>query len=518
MTQFNYSAPEFVLSGSSASPARDMPSVLFVLKNHRAGPEWEKSLPKHLADHAAWKGDLGARLSLHGHDAPHIFFGLGEFQALDAQEASEHAEAFGRYLLQQQIETARLFFPAPLLATESLPLLMGILKGLGLANFKITEFRTKNEPGPRLRKLEIALPAGSALSEAHLAILRATIQGVTFARHLIELPAHDGGPSDIAARFKASIDPKIIHLEIWDEKRIAKEKMGLLLAVGRGSEHPPRFLVARYGKEYAGKKPTLALVGKGVTFDTGGINLKTGEWRGLVEMKKDMGGAAAVLGTMLVLQKLKPKVSVIGITPLTYNCIDAKATLPSDVAMSRAGKTVEILNTDAEGRLILADALDYAVEQKPDYLVDIATLTGACVVALGNHLTGCFSNHKEFQAQLMKTSGDAGEPTWPLPVSARYGAELKSEIADLANMGKARDGGASLAAAFLQKFVAETPWVHLDIAGTVDLGAPAREGAQTVGAGRMVHTLSAFALKLAQGEVGFPTSSSPSPSLKKQKK
>jgi leucyl aminopeptidase len=335
----------------------------------------------------------------------------------------------------------------------------------------------------------------------------------------VELPGSVGNPAEIANRFKAAIDPKLIQLEIWDEKRIAKEKMGLLMAVSQGAASPPRFLVARYGKEYVGKKPMLALVGKGVTFDTGGINLKTTDWRGLVEMKKDMGGSAGVLGAMLAIQALKPKMPVIGITPLTYNSIDARSVLPSDVVTSYSGKTVEILNTDAEGRLILADALHYATLQKPDFIVDVATLTGACVVALGTHWSGAFSNRKEFREQVEKIAGDCGEPAWPMPVSTRFAAELKSEIADMANMGKARDGGASLGACFLEKFVNEIPWVHLDIAGTVDLGSPAQEGTPTKGAGRMVHTLAELAVRIAHGEVTAPPPpvGAPTPTAKKRK-
>jgi leucyl aminopeptidase len=225
-----------------------------------------------------------------------------------------------------------------------------------------------------------------------------------------------------------------------------------------------------------------------VTFDTGGVNLKVVAWKELIGMKKDMGGAAGVLGAMVALSELRPDINVVAVTPLTTNSLGSASIMPGDIFTSYAGKTVEIQNTDAEGRLILADALHYAVLEKADYIVNAATLTGACCVALGLHNTGMFSNNPKFAEKVRKVAESSGEPVWPLPMSPRYGEELKSELADLSNMGKGRDGGASLAAKFLEFFVAEKPWVHLDIAATVDLGAPAAAGAQVRAAGRAVHT------------------------------
>ncbi len=522
MSKFTYSAPEIsLIASSNSAPPRNIPSVLVALKGQEAPAEWTKELPAHLSSHPAWKGDLGARVTLHsvGGVPPCVVFGAGALDGFTAQEASEHGEGWGRFLQGQKIETIRLFLPNALHAPENTHVAIALLKGLLLSNFRVTEFRSKVEDASSLKRIEVTIPPNSALKDSHLNWVRAVVQGVTFSRHLVELPGSTGTPAEIATRFKAMLDPKVVDLEVWDEKRMAKEKMGLVLAVGQGSHTPPRFLVARYGMQYAGKKPVLALVGKGVTFDTGGINLKTADWRGLIEMKKDMGGAAGVLGAMLVIQALKPQVPVIAITPLTFNKIDAHAVLPGDVVRSYSGKTVEIMNTDAEGRLILADALHYAVEQKPDYIVDVATLTGACVMALGTYWTGCFTNRKEFQKHVLEIAEWSGEPAWPLPSSARYGAELKSEIADVANMGKNRDGGASIAAAFLEKFVGDTAWVHLDIAGTVDLGAPAQEGSPIKGAGRVVHTLAALAMQIAEGKIAAPAkkAAASAPAAKKKR-
>jgi leucyl aminopeptidase len=525
MSKFTYSAPDVSLvSSSESAPPKNLPSALVVMKGHEPPTEWERELPAHLKDHGAWKGDLGARVSLHsvGGVPPRVIFGAGPLAAFNPQEASEHGEGWGRFLQSQKIETLRLYLPNAFHAPENQNTTLAFLKGLLLSNFRVNEFRSKQEPAPSLKKIEVVTPSNSALKEAELATIRVIVQATAFSRHLVELPGSVGTPAEIANRFKALIDPKLVQLEVWDEKRIAKEKMGLLMAVSQGSAVPPRFLVARYGKEYVGKKPLLALIGKGVTFDTGGINLKVTDWRALVEMKKDMGGCAGVLGTMLAIQALRPKLPVMVITPMTFNSIDARSVLPGDVVTSYSGKTVEILNTDAEGRLILADAIHFATTQKADMIVDVATLTGACVVALGAHWSGIFSNQDGLRREVETVAAECGEPAWPLPATSRYSSELKSEIADLANMGKARDGGASLGACFLEKFVAETPWIHLDIAGTVDLGAPAQEGSPVKGAGRMVHTLTELALRIANGQVkvppkpSAPASSAPAPSKKKK--
>jgi leucyl aminopeptidase len=201
---------------------------------------------------------------------------------------------------------------------------------------------------------------------------------------------------------------------------------------------------------------------------------------------------------MLAIAKIKPSINVVAITPLTTNSIGSSAINPGDIFTSFAGKTVEIQNTDAEGRLVLADALHYAVTQKADYIVDAATLTGACAVALGLHHSGLFTNNSKFSAQVLKATETSGEPAWPMPMSPRYGEELKSQLADLSNMGKSREGGAQLGAKFLENFVGETPWVHLDIAGTVDLGEPAVAGAQVHAAGRMVHSFVTLAEQLSR--------------------
>jgi leucyl aminopeptidase len=219
-------------------------------------------------------------------------------------------------------------------------------------------------------------------------------------------------------------------------------------------------------------------------------------------MKGDMAGAAAVVGAALALSQTKPGIPVVAVTPLTMNAIGPKAIIPGDVVKSYAGKTVEIENTDAEGRLILADAIHFAVQERAHWIVDVATLTGACVIALGKHFTGLFSNHKDLREQVLTAAEASGEPAWPLPATSRYKEELKSSVADLSNMGKGRDGGASIGACFLEHFVGTTPWVHLDIAGSTDLGGPAAGVNSTTAAGRMVHTLVTLAHQLGDQNRG----------------
>ncbi len=251
-----------------------------------------------------------------------------------------------------------------------------------------------------------------------------------------------------------------IEVEVWEPKRIASEKLAGLIAVARGSNEEPRFVRLRYRAK--GAKRRVALVGKGITFDSGGLSLKPA--KSMETMKCDMAGAAAVLGTMTALGRLKPAIDVDGFIPITENLPGGKAQKPGDVIRFRNDKTVEVLNTDAEGRLILADALTLAADTKPDAIIDLATLTGACMVALGTQVAGLFSNDQALADRLLKVSVETGEPLWQLPLVAEYKDDIKSAVADLKNIGGGHAGSIT-AALFLQEFVGTTPWVHLDIAG-----------------------------------------------------
>ena len=320
------------------------------------------------------------------------------------------------------------------------------------------------------------------------------------ARTLSNEPSNRMTPTILAERALKVAEEFGLGIEVLDEKKIAELKMGGLLSVAQGSIEPPRFIILRY---HAGKdKKTLALVGKGITFDSGGISLKPGE--GMQHMKYDKSGAAAVIHAMRAISELKPDINVIGLVPATENMPGGSAYKPADVITCMSGKTVEVLNTDAEGRMILCDGLTYAVQEGADYIIDIATLTGACVVALGNDYTGIMGNNRELIDRLKESADISGERMWELPLPKEYKELLKSNFADLANIGN-RWGGAIQGGIFLQEFVEDVPWIHMDIAGTADTcfsGGPASSdkymspGATGVG----VRTMTTLAMMLAKGK------------------
>jgi len=278
-----------------------------------------------------------------------------------------------------------------------------------------------------------------------------------------------------------------VRVRVYNREQCEKKKMGAFLAVAQGSDAEPRFIHLTYKPEGRAKK-VIALVGKGVTFDSGGLSLKPGPY--METMKCDMAGAAAVLGTFATLARLKPKVEVHGIIPATENMVNGIAMRPGDVIKASNGKTIEVLNTDAEGRLILADGLHYASKLNPDYMIDLATLTGACVVALGEEVGAVMSNDDAFRGMVIDRAGTAGEKMWPIPLEPRYNALLESPIADLRNISTSRYGGSITAGLFLQNFVGEgIPWVHLDIAGPAFAERPLSSYIGKGGSGFGVRTL-----------------------------
>jgi leucyl aminopeptidase len=286
--------------------------------------------------------------------------------------------------------------------------------------------------------------------------------GVNLTRRLVNEPPSEIYPESFAAEAVRVAEASGIPIEVWDRSRLEAERCGSLLAVARGSSREPRLVILRYQGGAAGAAP-LALVGKGVTFDSGGLSIKPTD--GMKTMKCDMAGAATVVGAMQAIARLKLPVNVVGLCGLVENMLSGDSYKLGDVLHARSGKTIEVLNTDAEGRLVLADVLDVAVQQQPSRIVDLATLTGACVVALGNDVAGLMTNDQAW-ADRVKAAGDAcGEPLWQLPMFSEYGEQIRSEVADIKNVGEGRWGGAITAAKFLEEFVAGKPWVHLDIAG-----------------------------------------------------
>jgi leucyl aminopeptidase len=321
--------------------------------------------------------------------------------------------------------------------------------------------------------------------QAGLARGRAVAEGMMLARELANLPANHCTPTFLGDTAKKLGKDHGLKVDVLDRKAIEKLGMGSFLAVAKGSHEEPRFIVARYDGGPKSQAPVV-LVGKGITFDTGGISIKPSAE--MDEMKYDMGGAASVLGTLRAIAELKPKLNLVGLIPTCENMPSGHAVKPGDVVTSLSGQTIEILNTDAEGRLILCDALTYAERFKPQAVVDVATLTGACVVALGHHNSGLFCADDELAEQLLEASREAQDPVWRMPLDEEYDEALKSNFADMANVGP-RAGGAITAAMFLRRFTSKYRWAHVDIAGTAW-----KSGAAKGATGRPVPLLTHFVL------------------------
>jgi leucyl aminopeptidase len=311
--------------------------------------------------------------------------------------------------------------------------------------------------------LTISVPAVTKAAEAAANAGEIIGEASNLSRDISVEPPNKLTPMALAARAQAMAKANGLSCEVLDQDRMRQLGMGALLGVAQGSAEPGAMIIIEYKPAKAASDARLALIGKGVTFDTGGISIKPSD--GMEKMKYDMCGAAAVIGAMQAIARLKPNVAVTGIVPTVENMPGSKAQRPGDIVTSLSGKTIEILNTDAEGRLILADAITYAKQLGCTHLVDAATLTGAIVVALGNNQSGVFTNNDELLGQWMSAAKSSGEKMWHMPVDDEYRELLKTVYADIGNVG-GRAGGASSAAAFLKEFVGDTPWIHADIAGT----------------------------------------------------
>jgi leucyl aminopeptidase len=353
-------------------------------------------------------------------------------------------------------------------AGDSTELAQAVAEGLTLAEFHAGSYKTGElPPGPppewTIAFVEASNPVSARIAEA---IVRGRILGESsnLARELANEPGNTLTPREFASRAAAIVNEGGARFEILDDQQIADLGMGLLLGVARGSSEPPRLMVFRH--QPAGAKPggpVLGLVGKGITFDTGGISIKPAD--GMERMKDDMAGGAAVACAMRAISLLGAPTTVIGVVPTTENMPGGRAIKPGDILKSAEGKTVEVINTDAEGRLILGDGLWYARQLGATHLVDVATLTGACVVALGKSITGLFGTPDDWVERVRRVATRAGDRVWPMPVVDDYREQLKSDIADISNTG-GRPAGSITAALFLKEFTGGLPWVHLDIAGT----------------------------------------------------
>lgn len=347
----------------------------------------------------------------------------------------------------------------------------GLTEGFILASYKFDELKSK-KPGPKAdhkpeTPLQIYVQTAKAADKAVKTAFESAVilgEATNFSRRLGDMPGNLMTPTILADTAAAACKGTKLKATIWDKKRIEKERMGGLLGVARGSQEEPRFIILEYKGAAASKKPVV-FVGKGLTFDTGGISIKPSA--SMEDMKYDMCGGANVIGTMLAIAKLGLKVNAIGLIPSTENMPSGTATKPGDVHTARNGKTFEVNNTDAEGRLILADALAYGSELNPEIIIDAATLTGAIIMALGNIHTGYFTRDQKLKARIEKAAEVSGEWVWNMPLTDYHLEDIKGTFADLSNISSAKGAGSATAAAFLEQFVGpDIPWAHFDIAGT----------------------------------------------------
>ena len=444
--------------------------VLPVVQGQQNGPDvktLDASLDGALSDQikrSRFQGKRGQTLVCHTQQrlpSPLLLLvGLGKHDRLESAVWRNAGAAARRHAQTWRARTVAWHLVAD---TDAPQVGAAVLEGLLLSSYVFRKYKSDDDKTAAVETMLFAGPGfkkNAALNRA-LDTVQHTVPGVFLARDLVNEPASVATPTYLANQAKRLSDGNGLRTEVWSVNRIKAAKMNGLLAVSRGGPEEPRFIKLHYVPTGRPKKK-IALVGKGLTFDSGGLSLKPA--KSMQTMKIDMSGAAAVLGTMYAVSQLKPRVQVTGYVPSSENMPSGTAQKPGDVIRYRNGKTVEVLNTDAEGRLILADALIAARDDKPDVIIDLATLTGACMVALGSQVAGLFSNDEKLSDDLMASGRKAGERLWPMPLVEEYKTDIKSSIADIKNIGGGY-GGAITAALFLQEFVADTPWAHMDIAG-----------------------------------------------------
>ncbi len=372
------------------------------------------------------------------------------------------SQLLGRRISRFSIDTASL----ALRRLQEAELGQILAEGVELGAYRFDAYRTEKSEDlpPALEQVQLVAAASSAARELDKGVVaaRAICRGVCLARDLVNQPGNVKSPEYLARRARELAAEVGLQCSVLERAELEALGMGALLGVAQGSVREPRLIVLEYRGGRDDARP-VALVGKGVVFDAGGISLKPAEK--MDEMKMDMAGGAAVLGTLYAAALLKLPVNLVGVVPAVENLPSGSAIRPGDILTSLSGRTIEVLNTDAEGRLILADALTYVKRYEPRVVIDLATLTGACIIALGHHASAVLGNHDGLVRQLLKAGETCGERLWQLPLWSDYGAQLKSEVADVKNVG-GRPAGTITAAAFLQKFAEDFTWAHLDIAGT----------------------------------------------------
>ncbi|MGH9108086.1 MAG: leucyl aminopeptidase [Acidimicrobiales bacterium] len=416
-----------------------------------------------------------------------VLLGLGDARTFDRDDGkgTERWRQAAASLVRAAGEggSAALVLPYDPLGSDALAVGAAVAEGAVLAAYRFDTYRSTPRP-PAIERLLVVWGGTQPNDRASVLAARlaegvrrgtAAAAAAVFARDLVNTPASDLTPARFAARVSDALAGRPgTAVEVWDEERIAAERLGGLLAVSRGSGEPPRLVRAAYvpsggmpGSEGPAREDAqrhIVLVGKGITFDSGGLSLKTAE--GMTTMKTDMSGAAIVMAVVAACSDLEVAVRVTALAPLAENMPGGRATKPGDVFTARNGATVEVLNTDAEGRLVLADALSLAVEMEPDAVVDVATLTGAARAALGAGVAPILGNDDELVEAVRAAGARAGERLWPLPLPDDYGEHIESDVADMKNIGRQGEAGVIAAALLLERFVGRVPWAHLDIAGT----------------------------------------------------
>ena len=417
-----------------------------------------------------FKGDAGVTAYLHfaasgkNKASRLLLVGVGDKTDYQLPGVAILAGTAARFFSKHNVKN---FALAPRIEGDASDIAAQAAQGLVTSQFELDKYKTKDKKNHKIETFSLYIEGASA-KDIKNGLERGAIVGdsMNFARDLANEPPNILHPTEMAKRAEKMAKECGLKCDILDEAKMEKLGMGSLLSVSAGSSQPAKLIVLKYEpKKSTGRKgELLALVGKGITFDTGGISLKAGE--GMEAMKYDMSGGASVLGAMRAIGLLKPSVPVLGIVAAVENMPDGNATRPSDIVTAMNGKTVEILNTDAEGRLILADAVAYAEKQGATRIVDMATLTGAVIIALGDLNTAVLGNDQELVDEIIACGKETGENFWQLPVGKEYSKMIKSDIADLKNISGGRKAGTIIGAVFIQEFVKDAKWAHLDIAGT----------------------------------------------------
>ena len=427
------------------------------------------------------------------HAARLLLVGAGKREQRNSATLRRVAGAALRYLKSRSVRNFAMLVREGEATEESAQV---IVEGALTADFESDKYKTDKKNDKRTESASIAgySDAERTGGERGVAKGRVIADSQNFARDLINEPSNKLTPSILAEKAGVMAKASGLAVEILDEKKIADLKMGALLSVAQGSIEPPRMIVITYNPPSVKPgAPVIGLVGKAVTFDTGGISIKPSE--GMEKMKYDMAGGATMIGVMRALAALKPAVKVICVVPSTENMPGGRAQKPGDIQTAMSGKTIEVLNTDAEGRLILADGVHYAKQLGATHLIDAATLTGAIVVALAGVNVGVFGSDQAFTDKLLASAKAAGEKMWQMPIDEEYREFIKGTVADIQNIGSGKGGGATIGAMFIKEFTGDSPWIHLDIAGTAwndDAKPWLAKGPTAVGLRTLVHLIMSY--------------------------